>query len=398
MLNIYVIVLTIIVLYVLNIFWKYLDFEKKVIEGFAETQTSDSDRTAIENLASAYNSGTATLTNLTTTGNLNVSGTSTLNDVTIASEKTLNIPSAESLKIGSVTDNQNLQTLISASQTGNFSTDINFTGSANLIKGTKPANNSSTDLGLYSYTPGNWIRYVATKDDSGAGGRHVFFNRTNNANNANGETELVSIEANGQLNAKKGLDVTGNIKTNGEVLLGSGDNANKLMSDTKFVRVLPQSATSIQSWGPGLAAKFVYGSHGFEAGQGGIYKGKSISDIGDTFTDLGIYGNKNGEFVRYVTNNGSHVWYTDGNYGSDAKMALEPNGNLKLQKSGQSFCIGNTCIGEDHLKILKGEKYIKLGSRHAPEGRKLFATLYQTSPTIGADNDWHTSWQIQMGP
>jgi hypothetical protein len=90
MLNIYVIVLTIIVLYVLNMFWKHLDFEKKVIEGFTGT-TTNNDSTAIQNLASAYNSGTATLTNLTTTGNLNVSGASTLNDVTIASGKNLTI-------------------------------------------------------------------------------------------------------------------------------------------------------------------------------------------------------------------------------------------------------------------------------------------------------------------
>jgi hypothetical protein len=60
-------------------------------------------------------------------------------------------------------------------------------------------------------------------------------------------------------------------------------------------------------------------------------------------SDLGLYSQVAGNFMRFVTNAGEFHWSTDGGFGTNDRMVLFPNGNLSvsgsLAKAGGSFKI-----------------------------------------------------------
>jgi hypothetical protein len=62
-----------------------------------------------------------------------------------------------------------------------------------------------------------------------------------------------------------------------------------------------------------------------------------------TTSDLGLYSQVPGSFMRFVTNGGEFHWYADGAAGTTDRMVLFPNGNLSvagsLAKAGGSFKI-----------------------------------------------------------
>ena len=177
MLNIYVIVLTIIVLCVLEKLWKNINIEK-----FAETP-SNSDLTSIQNLASIYNSDEAVFPKVKTTGDLEVgtttaqksltvSGTSNLNDVTIASGKTLTI--------GGKTLEQIISSNSSTNFSGNLTTDLNV-GTADAAKnlnvtGTSTLKNLTTN-GVVNFND-NII--VANNKELKIGGASFIWDSQNN--------------------------------------------------------------------------------------------------------------------------------------------------------------------------------------------------------------------------
>lgn len=47
-------------------------------------------------------------------------------------------------------------------------------------------------------------------------------------------------------------------------------------------------------------------------------------------TDLGLYSRNNGNWIRYVTNNAQHAWFTDDGIGTTARMVLDASGNLSV--------------------------------------------------------------------
>lgn len=47
-------------------------------------------------------------------------------------------------------------------------------------------------------------------------------------------------------------------------------------------------------------------------------------------SDLGLYSRVSGNWIRYVTNAGAHMWYTDDNIGSTLRMGLDATGNLSV--------------------------------------------------------------------
>ena len=49
-----------------------------------------------------------------------------------------------------------------------------------------------------------------------------------------------------------------------------------------------------------------------------------------TTTDLGLYSRVSGSWMRYVTNNGSHVWFTDDGIGTTERMRLSETGYLAV--------------------------------------------------------------------
>lgn len=50
-------------------------------------------------------------------------------------------------------------------------------------------------------------------------------------------------------------------------------------------------------------------------------------------SDLGLYSRVSGNWIRYVTNNAPHVWFTDDDAGTTARMRLETDGKLTLGTS-----------------------------------------------------------------
>ena len=60
-------------------------------------------------------------------------------------------------------------------------------------------------------------------------------------------------------------------------------------------------------------------------------------------TDLGLYSQVAGGWMRFVTNNAQFVWFSDSGGGSSARMILSPAGNLSIagsvSKAGGSFKI-----------------------------------------------------------
>jgi hypothetical protein len=77
----------------------------------------------------------------------------------------------------------------------------------------------SSDLGLYSRVGGNWIRYVTN------GGDHAFF--TGDGNSGAGSDERMRIAANGT------VAISGNLRANGSVNIGSTANASGDTLDIK---------------------------------------------------------------------------------------------------------------------------------------------------------------------
>ncbi|MCX7778906.1 MAG: hypothetical protein N2259_01515 [Patescibacteria group bacterium] len=49
-------------------------------------------------------------------------------------------------------------------------------------------------------------------------------------------------------------------------------------------------------------------------------------------TDLGLYSQGSGEWIRFVTNSGTFAWYKDGGYGSTPIMTLSPAGKLLVNE------------------------------------------------------------------
>jgi len=47
-------------------------------------------------------------------------------------------------------------------------------------------------------------------------------------------------------------------------------------------------------------------------------------------SDLGLYSRVSGNWIRYVTNNAPHVWFTDDGTGTTQRMNLDQNGNLSV--------------------------------------------------------------------
>jgi hypothetical protein len=444
MLNIYTVILTIIILFSLNMIWKAFSthryLEKKVIEGFAGTSTTAPaqtveviDATSLGNLSSIYDKNKATFPAVDTTGdvtigkdgssNLTVNGNITGKDLTV--QGTLSGAGITNFK-NSLNSFSSDVTIGTTDISRNLTVNGNLKLAGNIVKGSQPTSGiTSTDLGLYSYSPGGWIRYVSTKTDANTGGRHVWFAR-NASDNAKGNQELVSIESDGRLIANnnvsinsmgdfggvltlkggktgakesayidfrnaennnrqgyiqgkpegglgfiadkgeftfnKPVSVTGDAKVFGELHFGKGQVDSpliKLRSTPStaggWVRLLPinaeNTANGDNTWGPAFASKFCYANDGFEVRRGGLYKGTTSTlegfPTGDM--DLGIYGNAQDQFVRYVTNNGRHVWYTDGRYGTTPKMQLEPKGRLTID-GNKELCLGKVCINEGILK------------------------------------------------
>jgi hypothetical protein len=60
-------------------------------------------------------------------------------------------------------------------------------------------------------------------------------------------------------------------------------------------------------------------------------------------TDLGLYSQTSGNWIRFVTNNAQFAWFTDSGSGTTARMTLSAGGNLTVQgtvaKAGGSFKI-----------------------------------------------------------
>ncbi len=76
--------------------------------------------------------------------------------------------------------------------------------------------------------------------------------------------------------------------------------------------------------------------------QGVIQKDLSAGVVTGT-TDLGLYSQIAGGWIRFVTNNAQFAWFTDSGAGTTARMILSPTGNLSvtgsLSKGGGSFKI-----------------------------------------------------------
>jgi hypothetical protein len=162
MLNYYVVILTIIILYILDLFNKSNNqIQDKILEGFSETTGIDS--TAIQNLASLYSSGEATImpklkaTSILTSGDIDIGGT---------------------IRVG----NQNLLEKINSLSTTNGSnlltTDNTFTGTNtfnNLLVGTTNVGNTISTLN--SKTAG--INTNSTVDNTNFIGNVSIGNSTN---------------------------------------------------------------------------------------------------------------------------------------------------------------------------------------------------------------------------
>jgi hypothetical protein len=84
-------------------------------------------------------------------------------------------------------------------------------------------------------------------------------------------------------------------------------------------------------------------------------KNSEISNDTTTFKTLMIVGNSSAAGVRKVG-----IWdHLDVNGNQNVTGNLAVNGDVK----GKKFCIGGTCIDENHLKVLTGDKHIYIGNK-----------------------------------
>jgi hypothetical protein len=88
---------------------------------------------------------------------------------------------------------------------------------------------------------------------------------------------------------------------------------------------------------------------------GKIIKGAELTDFGKSENDMGLYSNIKGEFIRFVNNGGSFVWYSDGKYGNKEIMRLDKDGNLSI--TGNLTINGNVLIKGDTAM----DKSVKIG-------------------------------------
>jgi hypothetical protein len=110
------------------------------------------------------------------------------------------------------------------------------------------------------------------------------------------------------------------------------------LSDLEAIRTLAMAARDLQAGGLNVKGNLNV-SDRLRVNQGAIVKGNN--PIGAS--DLGLYSQESGQWVRYVSNGGQHNWWSNYDKGSTAGdgeiMKLETNGNLTPAGtvSGHSF-------------------------------------------------------------
>jgi hypothetical protein len=215
MLNIYTVILTIIILFSLNMMWKAFSthryLEKKVIEGFTES-TSSPDATALQNLASLYSSGEATITPKLKTTSISTSG-----DIDV---------SRNLIVTGDITG-KNLTVNGNISSTGTVN-GVNLS-SLNTTYPTLAGNNTFTGTNTFNGTlSGAGIDSFRNSLNSFSSDVTIGTPTTNNNLTVNGNINGKNLTANGtaQFNdnvtigtgtVNKNLTVNGNISSTGTV-------------------------------------------------------------------------------------------------------------------------------------------------------------------------------------
>ena len=125
------------------------------------------------------------------------------------------------------------------------------------------------------------------------------------------------------------------------------------LSDLEAIRTLAMAARDLQAGGLNVKGNLNV-SDRLRVNQGAIVKGNN--PIGAS--DLGLYSQESGQWVRYVSNGGQHNWWSNYDKGSTAGdgeiMKLETNGDLKLNGN---IAIGGTPIHpNDYIKIGPGSE------------------------------------------
>lgn len=70
-------------------------------------------------------------------------------------------------------------------------------------------------------------------------------------------------------------------------------------------------------------------------------------------SDLGLYSRNNGNWMRYVTNNAQHAWFTDDGVGTTPRMVLDASGNLSVPTTLNGT--GNRTVYADAGGVLKAQ-------------------------------------------
>jgi len=88
-------------------------------------------------------------------------------------------------------------------------------------------------------------------------------------------------------------------------------------------------------------------------------------------SDLGLYSRNNGHWMRYVTNNAQHTWFTDDGAGTTPRMVLDASGNLSVPTTLNGT--GNRTVYADAGGVLRAASS---------------ATLTQTTITSTTGQSW----------
>lgn len=122
------------------------------------------------------------------------------------------------------------------------------------------------------------------------------------------------------------------------------------LNDLEAIRTLAMAARDLQAGGLNVKGNLTVADK-LQVG-GVIARGGNLNEI--TTGDLGLYSNPAGHWVRYVSNNAPHVWWSDynkGTKGGDGQiMTLHPNGRLNVR---DKFSVGGASFAENSKDIVK---------------------------------------------
>jgi hypothetical protein len=113
-------------------------------------------------------------------------------------------------------------------------------------------------------------------------------------------------------------------------------------------------------------------------------------------TDLGLYSRVSGNWMRYVTNNGDHAFFTgDGNNGagSDERMRIATNGEVVVSgnlRANGSINIGSTANASGDTLDIKGSLRVRRGDTNPWDAIKMYTAydsgLAEERAWISAEN------------